>query len=350
MKISIGMKLQPGPWGGGNRFGAVLTDYLRRHGHEVSHDLAADDLDVILLAEPDRKLRISAYDHADILRYLLFVNRRALVVHRINNSSEARDDPQKRFNRYRLHANRVADHTVFVSQWVRECYRDAGFGERPHTVILNGADQRLWRPAPESHAGERVPLRIVTHHWSMNPNKGWQVYRQLDALLGGSSWSERLQFTYIGPLPKGVTLQHGRHVAPITGQPLVDELRSHDLYLTASLWEAGPNHVLEGALCGLPLLYLESGSMREYCAGFGLPYTPETLENVLTRMIGERDQWAARMAGFPLTAERMCGDYLRLFETLVAERQTVLAKRRFGSSWSWVIQTLLNRHRRVDAP
>ncbi|MBF0189820.1 MAG: hypothetical protein HQL99_01565 [Magnetococcales bacterium] len=350
MKISIGMKLQPGPWGGGNRFGAALTDHLRRHGHAVSHDLAADDLDVIVLAEPDRKLRISAYDHADVLRYLLFVNRRALVVHRINNSSEARDDPQKHFNRYRLQANRVADHTVFVSRWLWECYREAGFEDRPHTVILNGADQRLWCPAPESRVGERVPLRIVTHHWSMNPNKGWSVYRQLDELLGRPPWSERVQFTYIGPLPEGVTLKHGRHVPPVTGSALVEALREHDLYITASLCEAGPNHVLEGALCGLPLLYRESGSMREYCAGFGLPYTPETLEAVLTRMIRERDQWASRMAGFPLTAERMCGEYVRLFETLVSQRPAILAQRRFGASWSWMVQTLLNRHRRVGTP
>ncbi|MBF0214917.1 MAG: hypothetical protein HQM00_15375 [Magnetococcales bacterium] len=347
MKISIGMKLQSGPWGGGNRFGAVLSDWLREQGHEVFHDLSADDLDLILLAEPDRRLRISAYDHADILRYLLFVNRRALVVHRINNTSEARDDPEKRFNRYRIQANRVADHTVFVSRWVRECYRQSGYPERPDSVILNGADHRLWSPAPVRRARNGGPVRIVTHHWSTHPNKGWEIYRRLDALLGRAPWSERICFTFVGSVPEGIELAHAQRVAPLTGQPLVEELRRHDLYLTASRFEAGPNHVLEAALCGLPLLYLESGAMGEYCEGFGLPFTPDTLESTLDRMLDTLESWQSRLSGYPFTAERMSRGYLELFERMIAERTAIVAARRLGSSWPWVVRTLLQRDRKV---
>ncbi|MBF0339904.1 MAG: glycosyltransferase family 4 protein [Magnetococcales bacterium] len=344
MKVSIGMKLQTGPWGGGNRFGTALTDALRVAGHRVHHDLAEDDLDIILLAEPDRRLRISAYDHADILRYLLFVHRRALVVHRINNSSEARNDPEKSFNRFRIHANRIADHTVFVSGWAQECYRASGFGERPRSVILNGADGRLWRPASQTTPPPSGPVRIVTHHWSTHLNKGWDLYQRLDALLARPEWSQKVTFTCVGPLPEGVRLVNSRHVPPLAGAPLVEELQKHDLYLTAARFEAGPNHVLEGALCGLPLLYLDGGAMKEYCQGFGLAYTLDNFEERLTRLLEERELFRERLRKYPHTAEAMCHAYLELFEGLLARRKEILAARRWGSSWSWVVKTLLNRH------
>lgn len=345
MKICIGMQIQPGAWGGGNRFGKALADYLIRLGHQVVFDLNDKDIDIILMAEPDRKLKISSCDHGDILRYLLFVNRRALVVHRVNNTSEAREDSEKRFNKFRILANRVADHTVFVSQWVLERYQESGFGPRPTTIILNGADHRMWHQKPnKSSPGSR--LKLVTHHWSDHPNKGMDIYRQLDAMLAVPPWSEQFELTYIGRLAEGFAFQNSRHLPPMANQPLVDALCNHDVYLTAARFEAGPNHVLEGALCGLPLLYMNSGSMAEYCAGFGLEYTSATLGATLIRMRTEYDQWVARLAGFPYTADRMCQSYLNLFEQLIAARQEIMAARRFWQSPQWVIRTLLNRDRR----
>ncbi|MEO5333167.1 MAG: hypothetical protein H7839_14200 [Magnetococcus sp. YQC-5] len=345
MKVSIGMRIQPGPWGGGNRFGMALAGYLKAQGHEVTHDLSDTGIDIILLAEPDHRLKISAYDHGAILRYLLFVNRRAVVVHRINNTSEARDDPEKKFNQYRIQANRVADHTVFVSQWVLERYQASGFGDRPYSIILNGADHRLWCPNQQEKA-RQSRLKLVTHHWSGHPNKGLDVYQQLDNMLAHPPWSEQLEFTYIGRLPEGFTFRNSRHIPPMTGEPLLEALRKQDVYLTASRHEAGPNHVLEGALCGLPLLYMNSGSMAEYCSGFGLEFTQENLAETLTRMIAEHGHWVQRMERFPYTSDRMCQHYLHLFEHLMATRQEVLGMRHFWRSPRWLLRTLLHRDRR----
>ena len=38
------------------------------------------------------------------------------------------------------------------------------------------------------------------------------------------------------------------------------------------------NHHIEGALCGLPLMYLNSGGTPEYCKDFGLEYSIENLK------------------------------------------------------------------------
>ncbi len=345
MKISIGMDIQPGAWGGGNQFGKALAHYLMQKGHEVLYDLNAKDIDIILLAEPDRKLKISAYDHGDILRYLLLVNRRALVVHRVNNTSEARNDLEKQFNQYRILANRVADHTVFVSQWVLDRYRDSGYQATTQSIIFNGADHHFWQPV-KPKAPLKGPLKIVTHHWSNHPNKGIDIYQQLDALLATSPWCEQFEFTYIGRLPDGVRLFNSHHIPPKSGQELLLELCNHDIYLTAARFEAGANHPLEGALCGLPLLYLNSGSMAEYCAGFGLEYTTETLAQTLKQMGDEYDQWAIRIKDFPYTAQRMCQSYLELFEKLLNSRELLCSSRYYWRSPLWFVRTLFNRDRR----
>jgi glycosyltransferase involved in cell wall biosynthesis len=51
-------------------------------------------------------------------------------------------------------------------------------------------------------------------------------------------------------------------------------LPKHDVYLTASLEEAGANHVLEALACGLPVVYRKGGgSINEYCEKYGIEYS-----------------------------------------------------------------------------
>ena len=39
----------------------------------------------------------------------------------------------------------------------------------------------------------------------------------------------------------------------------LNELKKHDIYITASENEPSGNHHMEGALCGLPILFKDSG-------------------------------------------------------------------------------------------
>lgn len=342
MNVSIGMNLQTGAWGGGNQFGKALTHYLEAQGTRVSHDLEAGDLDIVLLAEPDARLRISAYGHRQILRYLLLKNRHAVVIHRINNTSEARDDAERTFNKFRIHANRIADHTVFVSHWVKDRYLESGFGAmRPWSVIHNGSDHHLWKPGEEKTPRNR--FKLVTHHWSNHWNKGFDVYQQLDRLLADPHWSSRIEFTYIGRIPKDFHFEHTRLIEPLSGEALAAALRQHDAYITASRHEAGGHHNLEAGLCGLPLLYMNSGAMPEYCSGYGIEYSPETLESKLEEMLQTWPHWAARVVSFPHTAELMCQRYHDLFQRLVAQREEIMGQRRWWRTLPWMVSTLMGK-------
>ena len=126
--------------------------------------------------------------------------------------------------------------------------------------------------------------------------------------------------------------EHARHVPPLDGEALAEELRAHHAYLTASLNEPGGNHQNEGALCGLPLLYRRSGCMPEYCEGFGVPFDETDFESRLEELVARYDTLAAAMPAYPHTAERMCARYLAHFDSLRESRDQIVPNRRLWRS------------------
>ena len=54
----------------------------------------------------------------EIIRYLLFVNKKAIVVHRINECDERKNT--KHMNRFLRWSNYCADYTVFIASWLKD--------------------------------------------------------------------------------------------------------------------------------------------------------------------------------------------------------------------------------------
>ena len=120
MKISIGTNIKDGPWGGGNLFAINLTKFLKSNGHDVCDNLKDDDIDIILITEPRITSESSAFTDIDVLSYLKFKNKNALVVHRINECDERKNT--KYVNSTLIKANKTADGTVFVSNWLKNLF------------------------------------------------------------------------------------------------------------------------------------------------------------------------------------------------------------------------------------
>ena len=119
------------------------------------------------------------------------------------------------------------------------------------------------------------------------------------------------------------------YVPPLDGAELGDTLRSHHAYLTASINEPGGNHQNEGAACGLPLVYRESGCLPEYCSGYGISFSgPDDVAEALGRLEREYAALVARMPTYPHTAEKMTGEWIALFEKLLSERNALAGCRR----------------------
>ena len=175
----------------------------------------------------------------------------------------------------------------------------------------------------------------MTHYWSNNWNKGFDIYERVNTLLGQSPWKEQVEFTYIGRIPEGFHFQHTTYLPPQSGVELAESLRSGHVYLTAAQNEAAGMHHIEGALCGLPLLYRESGALPEYCQGFGIAFTSNDFEQKLHEMMNSYDAWVARMAVYPHSAEQMSEQYYKLFVDLLEHRDEIVRRRPWWRRFFW---------------
>lgn len=326
MKVAIGYRVMDQAWGGGNRFAASLIDALDAAGHAVVHHLSDPDIDIVLIIDPRARNPTTAFTPGAIARNIAWRNPRAIVVHRINECDERKNTKTMNL-RLRL-ANQCADHTVFVASWLMDLPVWRNKDRDGCSVILNGSDPAIFNRAGHLDWNGKEPLRLVTHHWGGNWLKGFDVYQRLDHMLETPQWRDRIEFTYIGNLPPGFAFKNARHVPPLDAVALADALRGQHVYLTASINEPGSHHQNEGALCGLPLLYRNSGCLPEYCHGYGIMFEADGFAAALEGMIADYPRWAAAIPRYEHVADRTSAAYIALFDRLLAGRKALVARRR----------------------
>ena len=173
----------------------------------------------------------------------------------------------------------------------------------------------------------KEPFKFVTHHWGNHLMKGFDIYRLIDDYICSKEWKGKLKFTYIGNLPTNFTFKNVTHIKPLDGSDLVAELKKHHGYVTGSINEPGGNHQNEAALCGLPLLYRDSGCLPEYCEGFGIPFTYENFEYALKLYLKKYSSIFSNMKNFSLNSRKTNASYLKLFKRLISKREEIIKKR-----------------------
>ena len=223
MKISIGTNIKDGPWGGGNLFAINLRNFLTLNGHQVTTNLNDDDIDIIRVTEPRKTTESSAFTHMDVKNYLNLVNSNALVMHRINECDERKGT--NFVNKYIIEANKIADYTVFVSTWLKNLYINQGMNAKNKQVLLAGASKDIFNSKNKAIWRNDEKIKIVTHHWGANWNKGFEIYSYLDSLLDKEYWKKIFQFTYIGNLPKNFKFKNATHLQPLSGKKLANEIK-----------------------------------------------------------------------------------------------------------------------------
>ena len=319
MKVSIGSKIVEGPWGGGNLFVKNLSNYLLNLGHEVIYDLSEPDIDLILLTDPrSRRESSSTFNHIEINLYKKHINPNVAVVQRINECDERKNT--NNINNFYLHASRCADKVVFVSNWLKNIYTTLGMKIDKTKVIMSGSNRKVFKNYNNKLNNNKV--NIVTHHWSSHKNKGFESYELLDKLLLDPHWKDVIHFTYIGNASDEYLLKNSTIIEPLSGTNLGKKLSENDIYLTGSINEPSGNHHIEAALCGLPILYLNSGGIPEYCEGFGVSYNNlDEFEDKLKIVISEKEKYINNLESYQFDSENMNKEYLELFESLVIKKK-----------------------------
>ena len=347
MKVSIGTNIKDGPWGGGNLFAISLKKYLEDNKHKVFTDLSEDDLDIILITEPRKTSESSSFTHDDVSNYLKYINPRALVVHRINECDERKNT--KYVNKFMINANKISDASIFVSSWLKNLYTNQGLSSKNSYVVLAGADKDIFNSENFKPWDGKSKLKIITHHWGANWNKGFEIYLLLDKLLGNEQFNEKFSFTYIGNIPKKIKFKNSKVIPPLSGKKLANAIKENHLYLTASLNEPSGNHHIEGAQCGLPLMFINSGGIPEYSSKFGVRFESKLdfLEK-LDHLYENYELYLDKMKDYPNNANSMSEEYLKIFEYLYQNKNKIYLTRKADLSSKFIEKKIYNIKRRFN--
>ena len=301
MKISIGSNIIEGPYGGGNEFIRNLHEALKKDGHEVVFTLDDDDIDIILLTNPLSNSLNSTFDNYDIDFYQKFKNPNSISIQRINECDERKNT--KFVNKELIKRNKNIDLNIFVSNWLKNIFIDQGMDKKSSIVLMGGPTVNLFNRSREQKKLIGDKIKIVTHHWSGNVMKGLSTYLLIDELLENKKFNDRYEFTYIGNLDEGVEFKNSKIIKPLYGNDLVEELKKHDVYITASINEPSGNHHMEAAMLGLPILFLNSGGTPEYCDGFGLEFNSQNIQQKIDEIISNYDYFTTKLKKYPYSFE-----------------------------------------------
>ena len=314
MKVALGSKIIKGPWGGGNLFTINLKNYLNNKNIEVTNSLIDSDIDIILLTEPRIESSTSTITLFEAMMYKKYVNTKVKLIHRINECDERKNT--NFVNKKMIKISRKCDFTIYVSSWIETLYRESGINVVNSNVVMSGSDKNIFNKENKKIWNRSSKLKIITHHWGNNWNKGFDVYCYIDKLLDESDFSEKFEFTYVGNLPKNFSFKNVSYKKPLSGIKLSEELKANDLYITGSLNEPSGNHQIEASLCGLPVLYINSGGIPEYQKNFGIEFEINNLNEKFEEVHKNYDFYYKKNENFPYNSELMCENYLDIMKSI----------------------------------
>ena len=253
------------PFGGGSHFVTAMNEYLIEKGHKTTFELE-EGIDVMFMIDP--RPGDIGYSVNHILAYKQQFPE-TKILHRINEC-DARKNTEG-LDTLLIESAKRADKVVFISYWLQDYFIRKGFYLKDAGVIYNGCKTEHFYPRKDQKIGSKV--RLVTHHWSDNWMKGFDLYKNIDEWLGIDNNSDNFEFTYVGRYCKEYTPENTNLVSPLHGKELGNEIRKHDIYVTASRFEPCGMHHIEGAASGLPVIYhKDTGGIVEMCARHGESY------------------------------------------------------------------------------
>ncbi|HEV7867934.1 MAG TPA: glycosyltransferase [Chthoniobacteraceae bacterium] len=301
-------------WGGGNQWLLQTARYLQYCGYHVQYDLRGE-VDAIVMNHGGLTGKLSI--PLEAVQAYKTQHPTVAVLHRVNDNDVRKKTHEMDARLARFDA--VADHTVFISEWLRNHHSATWFDPaRTHSCILNGADPAVFHPIGNRpwRAGE--PFRIVTHHWSDNWMKGFAAYREIDEAIAAGKLPG-VELWIVGRWPKEIAWRAARTFPPANGSALADLLRQCHAYVTASLQEPGGMHFIEGLQCGLPVIYHEDGGgIVELAGQYGLGFRDDVI-GAVTAIRERYVEFREKLLQAGPSGDGMCIRYREVIQQALAQ-------------------------------
>jgi len=341
VKISVGSKIVDGPFGGGNEFLKNLMNFLDKKGHTVINHLNDADIDIILLTNPLITSETSSFNSYDIEYYLKFSNSQAIVFQRFNECDERKGTQNINYKLNKF--NQVVDINLFVSSWLKNIFNGLELSKKKAYVVMGGPNKNIFNNKNKTYWNKKEKIKLVTHHWSDNLRKGYLEYKQLDNLLNSEKYNKLFEFTFIGNKPKDIKFNNINIIKPLEGEKLANELKKHDVYITASENEPSGNHHMEGALCGLPILFKDSGATSEYCKDYGISYKIDSFTKSLDSIKKDYDNFVLKLDEYPYDFLSAANYINQLFNEAHHNKLEIIEDRNLKSKTNILTRYLLNK-------
>jgi len=283
-----------GPWGGGNKTLTSLVNRLRQMGHSVVGEMT-EEVDVVFCVDPRPTSSGNTYQNI-----FDFTSRKKIpLIQRVGDVGTHGKPDLTQLVRM---TTSLSCKVIFTSEWARDyigCKRGS-------TVIPNGAMPIFYEGRKDQRSLPARP-RVVTHHWSNNPLKGIKNYERLyrETMSGALPFD----FFYIGRSSDSLS---ECTFAPVDADVLSRVLPNFDVYLSASLFEAGANHIVEAMACGLPVVYSrEGGSIPEYCGGRGVSFeTYDEMVRAIFCALDQHDEMTKQSLTYTRTMDDVIDEYV----------------------------------------
>ena len=276
-QLAIVHRFHRPPYGGGNQFLLALRAEMKRQGVDASANRIGRRTRACLFNSFN-------FDFERLMR-VAKTHRNCRMIHRVDGPVGVYRGKDAGIDKEIWEINqKLAQATIFQSKYSFDKHLEIGLKFKNPVVIQNAVNPGIFnsqgRVAPPD--GFRR-TKLIAVSWSDNLKKGAPVYKWIEDHL---DWT-RYEFTFVGR--SQIPFERIRMIPACSSKELARILRTHDIYITASQNEPCSNALIEALSCGLPAVFLNSGSHKALAGGAGEGFTCN--EEVLMAIDLVADNW-----------------------------------------------------------